>query len=112
MIYEITNLHGLFSDVLGLSENDFEVFQKLDYSKTSCADEIAKKLSKDKSTVQRSLGRLVIIGIVKRKSVCLCAGKKGRFFAYVAVETDVLKHIFEEKLRKDFEEKMSAVDGL
>ncbi len=112
MISEITSMHGLFSDVLGLSENDFDVFQKLNCPKTSCADEIAKKLSKDKSTVQRSLGRLVIAGVVKRKSVCLCAGKKGRFFAYVAVETDVLKKILEEKLRKDFKEKISAVKKL
>ncbi|MCK4551112.1 MAG: hypothetical protein KAT91_04110 [Candidatus Aenigmarchaeota archaeon] len=109
---KINNLNELFSDVLGLSENDFDVFQKLIDSKTSCADEIAKSLSKDKSTVQRSLGRLVIAGVVKRKSVCLCNGKKGRFFAYAAVEKRALKSIFEEKLKKDFEEKISVVESL
>ena len=109
MVSKINNLNMLFSDILGLSENDFDVFQKLIDSKTSCADEIAKNLSKDKSTVQRSLGRLVIAGIIKRKSVCLCNGKKGRFFAYTVVEKGALKSIFKEKLKKDFEEKNSAV---
>ena len=106
---EINKLNELFETVLGLKTMDLDVFLMLNVDSARCTEEISKALNKDKSTIQRVLGRLVIVGIVVRKSVCLCNGKRGRFFAYVRVDDETLKQILRKKIQKKYEERIALV---
>ena len=109
---EINKLNELFETVLGLKSMDLDVFLSLKSEKVVCADELAKTLKRDQSTIQRCLARLVLSGLILRRSVCLCDGKKGRFFAYVRVDNETLKQILREKLAKMHNDNMALVDGI
>ena len=112
MTYEINKLNELFETVLGLKSMDLDVFLSLKNDKVVCADKLAKTLQRDQSTIQRCLARLILSGLILRRSVCLCDGKKGRFFAYIRVDKETLKRILIERLAKTHDENMALVDGI
>ena len=112
MTLEINKLRELFDTLLGLKSMDLDVFLALKSDDIICANVLEKMLKRDQSTIQRCLTRLVISGLVLRRSVCLCDGKKGRFFAYVRIDDVSLKHILHEKIRKTTEEQMALVNSI
>ncbi|NOR85922.1 hypothetical protein GQ473_07460 [archaeon] len=112
MNYEINKLNELFENVLGLKTMDLTVFLSLKSDKVICSYELAKTLKRNQSTIQRCLTRLVLSELVYRRSVCLCDGKKGRFFAYIRVDKETLKQIFRDKIQKKYDEQLALIASI
>ena len=101
--------------VFDLNSLDLEVYKKLKEEKESRADDLAKKIGKDRSYVYRSLQKLTNCNLCTKKTKKIETG--GYYHLYVfnnakevrkEIETcidDWYKHI--KKILKDFEKEMN-----
>lgn len=89
----------VLSCVLGLSELEAKIFDLLTEEELGVA-EIAKKVDRDRSTVQRIVKNLIAIGIVSRRSVAL---KRGRKFVYKAIKKEKIKQKLLSELNSFYE---------
>jgi len=83
----------VLSCILGLSDIETRIFSLLKEEELPVT-EIAEKVDRDRSTVQRIVKNLISTGVVTRRSVSL---KKGRRYEYTAVPvTEVKKKLMRE----------------
>jgi len=75
--------------ILGLCDLDVSVFNALKGERCS-VNELAKKVNRDRSTVQRSVKTLISAGIASRQSE---SAKAGRKYFYFAIETEKLREM-------------------
>ncbi len=80
----------------GLNKTEFLILKKL-LSREKKVDELSSELGKDKSTIQRSLQKMLNKGIVKRSQRNL---KKG---GYVFYYKSINKQLIKEHINKLFE---------
>ena len=78
----------IFHFLLDLNELDMEVYRYLS-ADTKRADELAEKIGKDRSTIHRSLQKLISCGLCRRKRHLLKGG--GHYYVYTVVPPDVVK---------------------
>jgi len=74
--------------ILDLNELDMRVYRYLAVN-AERADELAEKVGKDRSTIHRSLQKLVACGLCKRERRLLGGG--GHYYIYAAVPPEVVK---------------------
>jgi len=84
--------------ILDLNNLDIAIYRTLLNAKKR-ADEISKEIGKDRSTVQRSLQRLIACGICRRERYLLKGG--GHYYLYSAIHPKKAK----ERLRKCIEKR-------
>jgi len=78
----------IFHYLLDLNELDMKVYRHLS-TDTKRADEIAEKIGKDRSTIHRSLQKLISCGLCKRERHLLDGG--GHYYVYTAVPPEIVK---------------------
>jgi len=75
--------------IFDLSDQDIIIFKKLRKSKEIRADELAKKLKKDRSTIYRSLQKLTCAGIITKNTKKIKQG--GYYHTYKCNEIPEIK---------------------
>ncbi|HHH78407.1 MAG: helix-turn-helix domain-containing protein [Thermoplasmata archaeon] len=74
--------------ILDLNELDMQVYRYL-AADAERADELAEKIGKDRSTIHRSLQKLIACGLCKRERRLLGGG--GHYYIYAAIPPDIVK---------------------
>lgn len=77
-----------------LNEIEVKIFCNI-VEKESDVKDLARKIRRDRTTVQRSIKNLIAIGIVGRKSITM---KRGRKYVYFAITNEKLKEIFTARI--------------
>jgi len=93
IIGEVHTCHDLVQCAFSLAEFEVEVYYRLSQSGPLRADELAAKMSKDRSTVYRSLQKLMTCGMVYRETKSIERG--GYFHIYTAIGKDLLRERLE-----------------
>lgn len=95
---------NLLCCILGLRDLQTRIYWLISENEMETAD-IAKKIDRDRTSIQRALQDLITVGLVTRTSLPV---KKGRKFAYKGVSIDKLKHKlnqvadeYHEKIKND-----------
>ncbi len=81
---------------MGVTDLDVAVFCGIGGEMRDIVD-IAKRVQRDRSSVQRSLKNLIAVGLVSRQSVGM---RRGRKYVYYAITPDRLKDMLNEKIEK------------
>lgn len=88
----------LLKEISKLNNTDISVIESLSKSKTN--NEIAQRVKKDRTIVQRSLKKLMRLNILDRRPEC-CKPNGGRYFIYSLKDKEnILNQISEENERK------------
>ncbi len=74
--------------ILDLNELDMEVYRYL-AADMKRADELAGKIGKDRSTIHRSLQKLITCGLCRRERHLLEGG--GHYYVYTAIQMNIVK---------------------
>jgi predicted transcriptional regulator len=82
--------------ILGLCDLDVSVFNALKGERCS-VNELAKKVNRDRSTVQRSVKNLIATGLASRQSE---SAKAGRKYFYSTIEPEKLREILILKIEE------------
>jgi len=82
--------------ILGITDLDVAVFCKIGDGNCDIM-EIAERVERDRSSVQRSLKNLIAVGLVSRQSVSMSRGRK---YVYSAINTEKLKGILISRIEK------------
>jgi len=93
IIGEVHTCHDLVQCAFSLAEFEVEVYYQLSQSGPLRADELAAKMRKDRSTVYRSLQKLMTCGMVYRETKSIVRG--GYFHVYKAIGKDLLRERLE-----------------
>jgi predicted transcriptional regulator len=93
IIGEVHTCHDLVQCAFSLAEFEIEVYYQLSQSGPLRADELAAKMGKDRSTVYRSLQKLMTCGMVYRETKSIERG--GYFHLYRAIGKELLKERLE-----------------
>ena len=93
VIGEVHTCHDLVQCAFSLAEFEVEVYYRLSQSGPLRADELAAKMGKDRSTVYRSLQKLMTCGMVYRETKSIMRG--GYFHVYKAIGKDLLRERLE-----------------
>jgi len=93
IIGEVHTCHDLVQCAFSLAEFEVEVYYRLSQSGPLRADELAAKMGKDRSTVYRSLQKLMTCGMVYRETKSIERG--GYFHIYTAIGKDLLRERLE-----------------
>jgi predicted transcriptional regulator len=93
IIGEVHTCHDLVQCAFSLAEFEVEVYYQLSQSGPLRADELAAKMGKDRSTVYRSLQKLMTCGMVYRETKSIVRG--GYFHVYKAIGKDLLRERLE-----------------
>jgi len=80
--------------IFGLNDVDVKIFCSI-VEKESDVMELARKIKKDRTTVQRVIKNLIALGIVGRKSI---NSRRGRKYVYFAITSEKLKEILTAKI--------------
>jgi predicted transcriptional regulator len=83
------NCNHLFKCLFNIKENEINIYKNL-LKKSMKVDDLVIILHKDRSTIQRSLLKLVSCGLVKRKREMLKKGG-GHYYVYSGIESKELK---------------------
>ena len=94
--------------IYNLNLLDIEVYKKLCKTKELRANELAKLINKERSTVYRSLQRLSSCGLCKKKTNTLKKG--GYYHTYIAVNKKYIKKDL-EKCIEEWSQKMKKTLG-
>ncbi len=89
---------GVLKMMFNLNDSDIEVYRTTMHYGESRVDELADKMGKDRTTIYRSLERLINHGLCQRRIVLLQNG--GRYYLYKAKEPKTVKKIMERCLDK------------
>ncbi len=103
-------LKDLMKTLYNFSSSESQVLILLCEEEGMRIDEMAEKLGKDRSTVQRYVSKLQATDLVKRESVTTQKGK-GRFFRYFLNKEEVKKKILSrlEEWKKEKEEEVEKI---
>lgn len=101
-------LHALLKTLYDLSPAESEVLATL-CSGEARVEELAAKLGKDRSTVQRYISPLRAAGLVSRRPVGTDDGR-GRAYTYYVEDKDVLKERVRERLQEWEAEKLAVLE--
>jgi predicted transcriptional regulator len=93
IIGEVHTCHDLVQCAFNLAEFEIEVYYQLSQTGPLRADELAAKMGKDRSTVYRSLQKLMTCGMVYRETKSIERG--GYFHLYKAIGKELLKERLE-----------------
>ncbi|WP_414838134.1 helix-turn-helix domain-containing protein [Candidatus Nanosalina sp. VS9-1] len=105
-----TEIKQLLKVLYNLSSSETEVLYFLCDAEAR-ASEIAEKLGKDRSTVQRYLSKLRTTGLVERESK-VEEGKRGRYYVYSVPDKDKMKHKIRERMDEWEDEKLQVLDEI
>ncbi len=108
MITEVSSCQDLMRCAYNLSEFELEVYMKLSKTSPVRADDLAKMLGKERSTVYRALQKLMSCGMCYRETKAL--GRGGYYHLYAAVERTELKKKLEQCV-ENWHEKMKQALG-
>ncbi len=86
--YENIECSDVLHLILDLNELDMQIYRYLAVGKNR-ADELAEKIGKDRSTIHRSLQKLISCGLCKRERHLLSGG--GHYYIYTAVPPEIVK---------------------
>jgi predicted transcriptional regulator len=93
IIGEVHTCHDLVQCAFSLAEFEVEVYYQLSQSGPLRADELAAKMGQDRSTVYRSLQKLMTCGMVYRETKSIERG--GYFHIYKAIGKELLRERLE-----------------
>ena len=93
IIGEVHTCQDLVQCAFSLAEFEVEVYYQLSQSGPLRADELATKMGKDRSTVYRSLQKLMTCGMVYRETKSIERG--GYFHVYKAIGKELLRERLE-----------------
>jgi predicted transcriptional regulator len=93
VIGEVHTCHDLVQCAFSLAEFEVEVYYQLSQTGPLRADELAAKMGKDRSTVYRSLQKLMSCGMVYRETKSIERG--GYFHLYKAIGKELLRERLE-----------------
>ncbi len=102
--------HDLVQCAFSLSEFDLEVYQKLHESGPIRADGLAEIIGRDRSTVYRSLKKLLSCGLCDRETKSLEKG--GYYHLYRAVSKEQVKSKLQECISDWHERMLKALSAL
>ncbi len=103
-------IFDLLSTLYGFSPSESEVLTLLCEEDSMRVDEMAEKLGKDRSTVQRYVSKLNASGLLKRRSVSAENGR-GRFYEYFIDKKSVKKRV-KRRLDAWTEDKLEKLENL
>ncbi|ENN96514.1 transcriptional regulator TrmB [Methanocaldococcus villosus KIN24-T80] len=87
---------SLMSCVFGIKSSDVRVYFDILKHKNSKITDIANRLNRDRSTIQRSVQNLMSAGLVKRRQINLKDG--GYYYVYSAIPFEEVKKKIKETL--------------
>jgi predicted transcriptional regulator len=93
VIGEVHTCHDLVQCAFSLAEFEVEVYYQLSQTGPLRADELAAKMGRDRSTVYRSLQKLMTCGMVYRETKSIERG--GYFHLYNAIGRELLRERLE-----------------
>jgi predicted transcriptional regulator len=93
VIGEVHTCHDLVQCAFSLAEFEVAVYYQLSQTGPLRADELAAKMGKDRSTVYRSLQKLMTCGMVYRETKSIERG--GYFHLYKAIGKELLRERLE-----------------
>ena len=96
----------VLSCILGLSGLEAKIFGLLTEKELEISA-VARKINRDRTTVQRIVKNLIAIGIVSRRSVAL---KRGRKFIYRAISREKIKEKLLSELNSFYEKVKWQID--
>jgi predicted transcriptional regulator len=99
----------LLSCLYGLKPTELQVFYELASRGTISVDDVASKVGRDRTTVHRSLSKLVSAGLAYRQATGLKDG--GYRYVYSAVETSKVREQAEVKVREITASLQSLIDN-
>ncbi|ODS35476.1 hypothetical protein BEH94_06545 [Candidatus Altiarchaeales archaeon WOR_SM1_SCG] len=82
--------------ILGITDLDVAVFCKIGDGNCDIM-EVAERVGRDRSSVQRSLKNLIAVGLISRQSVSMSRGRK---YVYSAITKERLKDILISRIEK------------
>jgi predicted transcriptional regulator len=105
-LMNIPTCEDLVQCAFSLNEFEISVFRKLVEVGPSRADEIAESMSRDRSTIYRSLQKLMSCGMVFRETRSIDRG--GYFHVYIPISKQMMK----EKLERCVDEWHQRMIGM
>ena len=112
-INQLTKKGACCTDLLtclyNLKPSDVEVLLALAKNENATLDQIAKIVQKDRSSVHRSLSKLVSINLVNRKTKSLKGG--GYFHTYAMMDPTLIKKHAIERVKEITESLQSLIDS-
>jgi len=94
VLAEVSSCQDLMRCAYNLSEFELDVYKRLSEVNPVRADDLAKLLGKERSTVYRALQKLMSCGMCYRQTKAL--GRGGYYHMYAAVERTELKRRLEQ----------------
>lgn len=95
-------MRNCLKKLLDIGDTDITVFKKLLEMEEARVAEIAKILHKDRTTVQRSLNKLVKNGLCVKKKICLNGG--GYCYVYSSKNPKEVKALLIDCINKLYDE--------
>jgi predicted transcriptional regulator len=96
---ENATCRDIFEYFFDLSPSDINVLYSLETGKPEPVDDIAMRLKKDRTTVFRSLQRLVGSGLVSKRKQCMQKG--GYYYSYSRISPEKISDVVNKK-EKEF----------
>jgi predicted transcriptional regulator len=96
---ENATCRDIFEYFFDLSPSDINVLYSLETGKPEPIDDIAVRLKKDRTTVFRSLQRLVGSGLVSKRKQCMQKG--GYYYSYSRISPEKISDVVNKK-EKEF----------
>lgn len=107
-VSEVRTCHDLVQCAFSLGEFEVDVYYHLLEAKPLRADELAKRMGRDRSTVYQALQKLMTCGMVYRETKSIERG--GYYHVYNAIDREMLKERLEACV-KDWYSRMQEVLG-
>ncbi|WP_423792952.1 helix-turn-helix domain-containing protein [Methanocaldococcus indicus] len=92
------DIENLMSCIFGIKSSDVRVYFDLLINGPSKISDIAKRIDRERSTVQRAVQNLLTAGLVTRKQVNLKEG--GYYYIYEAIPFEDVKKIIKENIEE------------
>ncbi len=99
----------VMSCVFDISKKEIELYKFLVENEEMRVEEIAKAFKKDRSTIQRSLKRLMDCMLVERRKKII--GKGGYYYAYKAVPPENAKNFIKVCLEEWYKKMTNAIEN-
>jgi len=99
----------VMSCIFDINKRDIELYKFLVNKNEMRVEEIAKELNKDRSTIQRSLKKLMSCMLVERKKKII--GKGGYYYTYRAISPGEAKNFVKVCLEDWYKKMTSAIEN-
>ena len=100
----------VIKSIYNLNELDIKTYKKLSKKKEIRANELAKKLEKERSTIYRSLQRLIDSGLCNKNTKTIKRG--GYYHTYNAVSKKEIKKNLEQCIEKWYKKIKKTLEEL